>query len=127
MFGNVKVERKALESTYEDTCTVSRMVPVEGSNGITKPEPATVYKDVICALSASGDSSKQTEAQHLIEYDVLLFVQPETIIESGDQITVKRFGRMDPNSTYVKTFEVVGVPVPYVTHIQAKLKAVDLA
>lgn len=127
MFGNVKAERRALESTYADLCTISRMVPVEGSNSITRPVSTKIYEDVICALSASGDSSKQTEAQHSIEYDMLLFVQPETIIEPGDQITVKRFGRMDPNSTYVKNFEVVGMPVPYVTHIQAKLKAVDLA
>lgn len=126
MYSNVKAERRALESTYSDLCTISRMEDVTDENNITRQEPVEVYQDVICALSAKGDSSKQTEAQHHLEYDRLLFIQPEIVINPGDQVMVKRFGRLDPNPPYIQTFQVIGMPVPYVTHTQAKLKAVGL-
>lgn len=126
MFGNVKLERRALESTYEDVCTISRMEDVEGWNGITKKQAVPVYEDIICAISKSGNASKQTEAQHNIDFDMLLFVQPHIVIKAGDEITVKRFGRMDPLSEHVQAYEVIGKPTPYVTHVQCKLKAVGL-
>ena len=127
MFGHVKAERRALESTYEDVCTISRQKDVEGWNGITKKQAVPVYTDIICAVSKSGNGSKQTEAQHNVEYDMLLFVQPHIVIKAGDEITVKRFGRMDPLSPLIESYEVIGKPTPYVTHVQCKLKAVGLA
>lgn len=127
MFGHVKAERRALESTYEDVCTISRRKDVEEWTGITKQVSEPVYIDIICAISKSGNASKQTEAQHNIDFDMLLFVQPHIVIKAGDEITVKRFGRMDPLSPLKESYEVIGKPTPYVTHVQCKLKAVGLA
>lgn len=128
MFGNVAAERMALESTYEDTCTVNRLDQSEGSDGITRTNdaPDNVYVDIICALSAKGDSSKQTDVQQHIEYDMQLFVEPDKILEAGDNVTVRRFGRFSPAAIELR-FEVIGQPVVYATHNQVKLKAVSLS
>ena len=127
MFGNAKAERRALESTYEDVCTINRRQDVEEWTGITRQVSAPVYEGVICAISKSGNGSKQTEAQHNLDHDMLLFTLPNIVIKAGDEVTVKRFGRMDPLSPLIESYEVIGKPTPYVTHVQCKLKAVGLA
>ena len=127
MFGNPSAERMALEATYEDTAVISRPQPVKGPDGFTRMENKPVYSDIICGLSAGKDSSRQTDAQHSLQYDCKLFVQPDKDIRPGDRVTVSRFGRFQSPSPWVRTFEAVGEPLLYLTHREVFLKAVSLA
>lgn len=118
-FGAASYERWALELTYEDTAAINRMVSsTEGA--IDRQIPAVVYAGIPCALSRSGDRSKQTQVQHDIEYDCVLFAAPELLVEPGDTVEVSRFGRC-------YTFEAVGSPAIYATHQEIFLKGRDLA
>lgn len=128
MFGNPAAERAAIEMTYEDTASVSRTEQKTGANKITKSVPAVIYNEIICALSYSGSNkSEQTKAQNEVDYDAVVFAAPDLMVLPGDSITLKRFGRTDPDSQRVLTFEVVGRPVVYTTHQEIKVKDGDLA
>lgn len=128
MFGNPGAERAAIEVTYEDTADISRSTPVTGANNVTKSDFAVVYSAIICALSYSGgDKSGQTKAQNEIDYDAVIFAGPELQVLPGDRVTLKRFGRDDPNSQRVLTFEVVGRPPVYATHQEIRVKDGDLS
>lgn len=128
MFGNPAAERAAIEMTYEDTASVSRTEPVTGANNITKTVPVVKHNEIICALSYSGsDKSEQTKAQNEVDYDAVIFAAPDLLILPGDSVTLKRFGRDDPSSQLLLTFEVVGRPAVYATHQEIKVKDGDLA
>ena len=127
MFGNPYAEKFALEATYEDTATVTRQRRQKGADGLARPVSVEVYNGIICALSKGGNSSRQTDAQLSIDYDMKLFVSPDIEIEPGDTISVARFGRIQTSNNFVQTFEVVGVPVRYLTHREVFLKAGDLS
>ena len=127
-FGNPTAERAAIEATYEDTATISRVEPVTGDDKITKRIPVPVYTDVICALSyTGGDKSQQTKAKNNIEYDAVVFVAPELVILPGDSISLRRFGHDNPKSPIALNFHVVGRPPVYATHQEVKVKDGDLA
>ena len=127
IFGNPYAERMALEATYEDTAVISRNVPQKGADGFARPSPAPVYTDIICALSKVSDSSAQTDAQQNIRRDMTLFVSPGYEIKAGDTVTVRRFGRTQADGNFIQEFEVVGVPVRYMTHTEVALKDVNIA
>lgn len=127
MFGNPFAERMALEATYEDTANVTRDVPVKGDDNLARVEPTVIYSGIICALSKNTDSSTQTDAQQEIRRDMTLFVSPDKAIQAGDTVEVTRFGRTQPASEYKHTFEVVGVPVRYMTHVEVAVKDVSIS
>lgn len=127
IFGNPFAERMALEATYEDTATVTRPTPQKGANGFASPSPVPVYEGIICALSKVSDKSAQTDAQQNILRDMTLFVSPDKEIQAGDTVIVQRFGRTQFVPNFEQKFEVVGVPVRYMTHIEVALKDVDIA
>lgn len=121
-FGNPLAERTAIEMTYEDTCTIVRMIPLTVNN-ISKSQETTVVSNAICALSQrSLKPTNQTDAQNEIDYDIKLFIAPDTIVEAGDMITVKRFGRDNPASSIMLTFESASRPMIYPTHQEVMLK-----
>ena len=128
MFGNPAAERATIEMTYEDTAAISRTEPVTGANHITKAVPVVKYSEIICALSYSGsDKSQQTNAQNEVDYDAVLFASPDLLVLPGDRVSLKRFGRVDPTSQRLLTFEVVGRPAVYATHQEIQVKDGDLA
>lgn len=128
MFGNPGAERAAIEMTYEDTATISRVTDVTGANKITKSTPAVIYSEIICALSYSGsDKSEQTKAQNEVDYDAVIFAAPDLLVLPGDTVSLKRFGRDDPSSQRVLAFQVVGRPAIYQTHQEIRVKDGDLA
>lgn len=114
--------------TYEDTATFSRTTQETGENKITKSVPKVIYSEIICALSYSGsDKSEQTKAQNDVEYDAVIFAAPDLLIQPGDGVSLKRFGRDNPASQRLLAFSVVGRPVVYATHQEIKVKDGDLA
>jgi len=126
-FGNPVAERAAIERTYEDTCTIVRMIPVTVNN-ISKSQETIIVANALCALSQKSlKPTNQTDAQNEIEYDIKLFIAPDTPIEAGDMITVKRFGRDNPASNIVITFESASRPMIYPTHQEVMLKERDRA
>lgn len=128
MFGNPGAERAAIEMTYEDTATISRTEDVTGSNKITKAVPAVIYSEIICSLSYSGsDKSGQTKAQNEVDYDAVIFAAPDLLVLPGDAVVLKRFGREDPASQRLLSFEVVGRPAVYPTHQEIRVKDGDLS
>ena len=99
-----------------------------GANHITKAVPVVKYSEIICALSYSGsDKSQQTNAQNEVDYDAVLFASPDLLVLPGDRVSLKRFGRVDPTSQRLLTFEVVGRPAVYATHQEIQVKDGDLA
>ena len=127
MFGNPYAERMALEATYEDTATVTRDKAERGPDGLARVTPVDIYDAIICALSKKSDSSAQTDAQQNIRRDMTLYTSPDKDIKAGDTVVVTRYGRLFPASDRIHTFEVVGVPVWYPTHIEVALKDVSIA
>ncbi|TVX91897.1 hypothetical protein [Paenibacillus agilis] len=123
MFGHAAAERTALELTYEDICSVSRMAAAEDVDGIVRTTWTDVYQNIACAFSAGSDRSNQTTAEHRIEHEAKLYVAPTASIQAGDRVMVQRFGQAQLSSIY----EVVGVPKRYATHNEVRLKAEELA
>lgn len=117
-FGNAKRERRALETTYEDTATFAHQMDVSRGNADDQAPGEPYAVDVICALSSETDSSKQTGGPMTLDYNATIFCAPELPVLPGDVVAVKRFGRDDPDSARVYTFTVVGVPAVYATHQQ---------
>lgn len=126
MFGNPNAERAALESTYEDLVDIKRTTVKADVDNIAKKTLEVVKAGVICALSRGGDQSAQTDAQHNIQHDFKVFLPPDTDVKAGDTLSVYRFGRI-AQTTEAQTFEVIGVPLRYLTHIEATAKAVSIA
>ncbi len=128
MFGNPGAERAAIELTYEDTATITRTTQQTGANKITKSVPGVIYSEIICALSYSGsDKSRQTKAQNEVDYDAVIFAAPDLLVLPGDTVALKRFGREDPTSKRLLSFEVVGRPAVYQTHQEIRVKDGDLS
>ena len=126
MFGDPIAERMALETTYEDLADIERETVAADEYNIARKVLKPVEVGVICALSRGGDQSAQTEAQHNIRHDFKLFLPPETDVKAGDTVKVYRFGRIKEAGEPL-TFEVIGLPLRYLTHTEATVKAVGLA
>ena len=126
-FGNAKAERQAIEKLYEDVATIQRTGPGRKVGAMTLLDYETVIDGQICGLSYASDGSRQTGAQQDLSYDAVLFIAPELSILPGDQVIVRRFGRDNPDSNILLTFEVVGVPPVYATHQEVRLKASGLS
>ncbi len=113
-------ERRAIENTYTDTCTVTSFIKVT-ENGMTKNKPAILYEGTPCALSQKTNRyTKQTDTVNHIVYDAKLFIAPELDIPAGCEITVTRYERV---FKYVST----GEPFVYATHQEIMLLRKDKA
>ena len=126
MFGHPDAERATLESTYEDIADIKRVTVTVDADNLAKKTLETIRAGVICALSRGGDQSAQTDAQHNIRHDFKVFLPPDTDVKAGDTLSVYRFGRIMP-TTEAESFEIIGVPLRYLTHIEATAKAVSIA
>lgn len=118
--GNPDLERRLLESTYEDWASVARRSAVKGPGSIARPQWEPVLQDEPCALSYEGDRSQQSAAQTL-DVERKLFISPTADIRPGDRITVQRLGKCPEH------YEVLGQPMVYATHQEVPLKAVSLS
>lgn len=124
MFGCAEAERAAIEMLYEDTATVLRSQPdTSTSSNVTRLQPAPVYENVFCGLSYGSNQSQQTEAQHNIDHDAIIFAAPEMDIRAGDTIQLSRFGR----TSMMRKYEVIGYPAVYATHQEIRVKEHALA
>lgn len=112
MFGNASAERRAIESTYDAVCCISRPIPVD-NGGVAETVVTVIADGIACGLSRSGDSSNQGMA-NTIEDSRVLFVAPEVDIKAGDTVAVTLYGRTE-------RLEAVGIPLLYATHQEVAL------
>lgn len=110
----VAAERKAIETTYTDTCTVYGFEKAKKS-GITEEKKVIRHENIKCALSQKNlKTTAQTEPANHISYDAKLFAAPELDISPGSHIEVSRMG-------HVFKFISSGEPFLYPTHQEIML------
>lgn len=125
-FGNIPLERAALECTYEDTLELLRPTDIT-QNNITHKVPVAAGES-ICALSQGGGGpATQTDTFALVEYDAKIYAPPELDVQEGDAIRLVRFGRQNPASPQIFYFEPVGRPALYPTHQEIPVKVREKA
>lgn len=107
-----KQARKAIESLYDCTCTIS------GGKGKvkdlvtkeTKLVTKTKYEDIPCKVSKQSLSkNNQTDTVNQVAYELKLFTAPELEIKQGDTIEVT-------NKLRVKETYKAGEGFPYNNH-----------
>lgn len=120
-FGSPAAERAAIETTYEDTATITRTRPETGADCITRQVETAVHTEIPCGFSQAGaGGSGQTAAQNKVECDAVLFLAPEYGLEPGDRVAVRRCGA-------VLDLEVTGRPSLFATHQEAALRERSMA
>ena len=105
----VKV-RKAIESIYSGTCTITEY------QEYTRPNMSTGHKEVVvlegqsCRLSFSNSpNTQQTESAAQVVQITKLFLAPEIKIKAGSKITVTQNG-------VTTEYQSSGEPAIYQTH-----------
>lgn len=113
----VSAKRKALESLYIGTCTISEYQEVRNPiTKITKHEVVDVLTNQPCKLSFHKNNIvNQTEGAALVTQTVKLFIAPEIIIKSGSKITVTQNGATTEYSNS-------GEPARYDSHQEVMLE-----
>lgn len=87
--------KKAIESLYEDTCTVIEKKKVtDSTTKVTKTTDVEVLKDQPCKLSfssikAAGEDSNVGTVSQVVK----LFISPDILIRPGSKIVVNRNGK----------------------------------
>lgn len=93
MIGNVALERKWIEMTYDGEMTVTGTdkQTVDGETHVT--HNAVLYERQACALSKNTDAkTEQTDTAGEIAATHKIFCAPELAIPPGCRITVKQYG-----------------------------------
>lgn len=118
-FGNLAMERLALEATYDGLCTVTEFQQVKDpATKVTKQKQVVVLQDQPCALSqVTLAAAQSTDTSNRIDYDTKLFISPDITIKAGSRIRV-----IQDSMDY--EFESAGDPFRYPTHQEIKLKRV---
>lgn len=110
----VDIERKALETTYCDTVTVTRNENVTEGN-ITKNKKIEVLKDEPCALSITDDISPKVEDTNgttELKGNYVLFISKK--INKGDKLFITR----ENGETIIA---IAGKPSFHTTHYEISL------
>ena len=112
-----KAARRALESTYEGTCTI--VVYQNGTDedtGLTGSMEEIKATDVPCKLSFEKLSpAAQSETAAAVAQGVKLFLAPEIKVASGSKIIVTQEGT-------TSAYQASGVPAIYPTHQEIMLE-----
>lgn len=118
-----KQARKAIESLYDCTCTITggKEKVKDPITKETKLVPKIKYKDISCRISKQSLSKNtQTDTINQVVYELKLFIAPEVEIKQGDEIEVT-------NVLGVKTKYKAGEGFPYYTHQEVILNREDKA
>lgn len=106
-----KAARKAVESTYDGTATITEYKKIiDEKSKLTKHEEVVVLENQPCKLSYETiTTAKQTESASSVSLITKLFISPDIIINAGSKITVTQAGI---TTDYICS----GVPAVYDTH-----------
>jgi hypothetical protein len=109
--------RKAIESLYSGTCTITEYQKVQKANKSTGFHEVVVLKDQPCRLSFST-SNPTTPAENgasSVSQSVKLFISPEIEVKPGSKLTISQNGM-------IAEYKCSGVPAIYVTHQEILLE-----
>ena len=106
----VKKARKAIETMYVDTCTITNKEEYEKENGSTGFRDTILCENEPCKLSYSSTSSAvQGEVAASVGQSIKLFISPDVPIPEGSKISVTHDG-------VTGEYKRSGVPAMYATH-----------
>lgn len=104
----------AVESLYEDTCTVYAYEPYFVGK-LTKHKENVIYTDIPCRLSfSSSPGNTQGDAAAVTTQSIKLFVNPSYSIPSGCKIEVTHKGSKTE-------YSASGQPMMYISHQEIEL------
>lgn len=107
--------RKAIESLYDGTCTVTVQEEYEKENSATGHKPIVVLKNESCHLSfSSASSTNEGDVAAAVAQVTELIISPDVDIVPGSKITVTQNG---VTTDYTRS----GKPATYGTHQQIVL------
>ena len=107
--------RTAIESTYEDVCTITNAVKVLRENHSTGFDDVVVCEDEPCRLSiidspaTSGDNIAANVSQ-----TIKLFMSPDIDVKAGSLLRVS-------HCDVIRMYKHSGLPAIYPTHQEIKL------
>lgn len=112
-----KAARKALEATYDGTCTVIEYRDVEDKKtGLSDQEEVAVLEGQPCKLSFEAlRAAGQTETAASVAQGTKLFLSPEITILPGSKIIVTQNGATG-------AYSASGIPAVYATHQEIMLE-----
>ena len=117
-----KQARKAIESLYDCTCTITggKEKVKDPITKETKLVPKIKYKDILCRISKQSlGKNTQTNIVNEVVYELKLFICPEIEIKQGDEIEVNQFN--------IITKYKAGEPLKYNSHQEVILNREDKA
>lgn len=109
--------RKAVESTYTGSCTVSEYRSVKNEKTkITRQQEVVIAENVPCRLSfESKTATVPSETVSSVAQGVRLFIAPEITVKSGSKITVMQNG-------VTTEYSASGMPAVYNSHQEIMLE-----
>lgn len=112
-----KAHRKAIECTYEHTCTIKIFKPIKDPvSKQTKNQEVILLESQPCRLSYSSvKSANQSESNATVQQVIKLFIAPEIEIKEGSKILITHEGR-------TTEFKHSGKPAIYFSHQEIVLE-----
>ncbi|MBR5584086.1 MAG: hypothetical protein IKW21_06120 [Lachnospiraceae bacterium] len=102
--------KKAIESMYDGTCTITEHQKVKKENKSTGFQDVVVQKDIPCRLSfKTVNSTSQTDAAAAIVQVTKVFLAPEIQVNPGSKMTITQNG-------ITTEYKSSGKPACYATH-----------
>ena len=103
--------RKAIESLYQGTCTVTEHQKVQKANKSTGFQDVVVLEDEPCRLSFRNitDTNQSDNAASAVVQVTVLFISPDVRIAPGSKITVTQ-------NNVTTDYQQSGIPAMYDTH-----------
>ena len=107
----VKKARKAIESMYEGTCTITEQQKVQKDNKSTGFQDVIVQEDIPCRLSfktINNTNPNENAASALVQVTEV-FLAPEIVVKPGSKLTITQNG-------VTTDYKSSGIPATYSTH-----------
>lgn len=115
--------KKALDLLYTDSMDIYRHLEIVTDDGTTYTNPATIplYQNVRCRISfnSSDASESSLEDRNPIRLSVKVFCGPETDLQKGDKLIIRR---LDNSGNIMRSYKgIANLPLIYPTHKEAQL------
>lgn len=102
--------RKAIEMTYDGTCTITEHQKIQKENKSTGFKDVVVLENQSCKLSFSSiTNTKANEAAAMVVQSAKVLIAPEISIKPGSMLTITQNG---VTTSYIKS----GEPALFDTH-----------
>ncbi|MDO4173714.1 MAG: hypothetical protein Q4D42_03020 [Eubacteriales bacterium] len=121
MLGNVALERRILERTYDGVMNVYGYGDELTQSGATRPVEKQLHTKIPCGLSASGQAdTTQTDASADVDQRYIVFCAPEIEAPPGCRVVITQYG-------VTRDYTCSGMPNVYPTHQELTVLLEDRA